>query len=67
MINGRTDQWWQNIIGEDFPDWCWKKNYRTSKECFDELADELCPFLAPNLDSPNRRALSTEKRLTIIL
>lgn len=39
VINGRTDQWWQNIIGEDFPDWCWKKNYRMSKECFDELAD----------------------------
>ena len=21
VINGRTDQWWQNMIGEDVPDW----------------------------------------------
>ena len=25
VINGRTDQWWQNMIGEDVPDWCWRK------------------------------------------
>ena len=34
VINGRTDQWWQNMIGEDVPDWCWRKNFRMSKECF---------------------------------
>ena len=34
VINGRTDQWWQNMIGEDVPDWCWRKNSRMSKECF---------------------------------
>ena len=34
VINGRTDQWWQNMIGEDVPDWCWKKIFRMSKECF---------------------------------
>ena len=67
VINGRTDQWWQNMIGEDVPDWCWKKNFRMSKECFLELANELRPFLAPNPDSPNRRALSKEKRLAITL
>ena len=26
VINGCTDHWWQNMIGEDVPDWCWKKN-----------------------------------------
>ena len=67
VINRLTDQWWQNVIGEDVPDWCWRKNFRMSKECFLELADELRPFLAPNADSPNRRALSTEKRLAITL
>ena len=67
VINGRTDQWWQNMIGEDVPDWCWKKNFRMSKECFRELSDKLCPFLAPNPDFPNRRALSTEKHLAITL
>ena len=34
VINGRTDQWWQNMIGEDVPDWCWRKTFRMSKECF---------------------------------
>ena len=67
VLNGRTDQQWQNMIGEDVPHWCWKKNFHTSKECFRELADRLHPFLAPNPDSPNRRALSTEKHLAITL
>ena len=30
VINGRTDQWWQNMIGEDVPEWCWRKNFRMS-------------------------------------
>ena len=37
IINGRTDQWWQNMIGEDVPDCCWRKNFRMSKECFSFL------------------------------
>ena len=43
-----------------------EKKIRMSKDCFLELANELCPFLAPNSDYPNRRALSTEKRLAIV-
>ena len=35
--------------------WCWKINFRMSKECFRELADELHFFLALNADSPNPR------------
>ena len=38
-----------------------------SKDCFYGLADELRPCLAPHPDSPNRRALSTERRLAITL
>ena len=41
VINGRTDQWWENMIGADVPDWCWRKNFRMSKDCFYELTDEL--------------------------
>jgi len=41
VINGRMDQWWQNMIGEDVPDWCWKKTFRMSKECFTEIATEI--------------------------
>ena len=29
VINGRTDQWWQNMIG-NVPYWCWRKNFRMS-------------------------------------
>lgn len=65
--NGRTDQWWQNMIGEDVTERCWRKNFRMSKECFYELADELRPFIAPHPNSPNYRALSTEKRLAVTL
>ena len=66
VINGCTDQWWQNMI-EDVPLWCCKKNFCLSTECFCEAADKLRLFLAPNPDSPNGRALSTEKQLAISL
>jgi hypothetical protein len=32
VINGRTDQWWKNLIGANVPDSCWKKNLRMSKK-----------------------------------
>ena len=67
VIIGRIDQWWQNMIGADVPEWCWKRHFRMSKECFYELADELRSYSAPHPDSPNRRALSIEKRLAITL
>ena len=25
-----ADQWWQTMIEEDVPDWCWRKNFRMS-------------------------------------
>ena len=48
VINGRTDQWWQNLIGANVPQICWKKNLRMSRVCFYQLAEELRPFIAPN-------------------
>ena len=50
VVNGRIDQWWRNMIGEDVPDWCWKKNFRMSKECFYELVDELRRTQTPLID-----------------
>ena len=41
VANGRTDQWWNNMLGDDIPDQCWKKNFRMTKEAFLKLADEI--------------------------
>lgn len=50
------------------PEWCWKKKIsRVQGVFFYELADELRPYLAPHPASPNRGALSMEKRLEITL
>ena len=54
-VNGRTDQWWRNIIGGNVPDSFWKKNFRMSKDSFHELAAELVPYIAAKPASPNYR------------
>ena len=63
VVNGRTDQWWRNMIGGNLPGNFWKKNFRMSKDLFHELAAELVPYIAPNPSSPNYRLLDTEKSL----
>ena len=40
---GRTDRWWQNLLGEDVPESGWKKNFRMTRHSFFSLADELRP------------------------
>ena len=67
VVNGRTEQWWKNLIGADVPDSCWKKNLRMFKENFYQLADELRPFIAPKPGSPNYRYLTTEKKIALTL
>ena len=63
VVKGRTDQWWQNMIGGNLPDSFWKKNFRMSKDLFHELAAELVPYIAPIPSTPNYRLLDTEKSL----
>ena len=67
VVNGRTEQWWKNLIGTDVPDSCWKKNLRIFKESFYQLANELRPFIAPKPGSPNYRYLTTEKKIALTL
>ena len=67
MVNGRTDQWWQNMLGADVPDSSWKKNFRMGRQAFLNLAAELEPFIAPKTNTPNHRFLSTEKKLAVTL
>ena len=67
VANGRTDQWWQNMLGADVPEYCWKKNFRMSRISFMALADELRPAIGPRNGCPNYQALTTEKKLAITL
>ena len=67
VANGRTEEWWSKMMGEDIPNSCWKKNFRMSKECFLELADNLRTTISPKGNSPNYRFLSTEKKLAVTL
>ena len=52
VVNGRTDQWWQIMIGGNLQGSFWKKNFRMSKDLFHELSAELIPYIAPNPSSP---------------
>ena len=67
VVKGRTEEWWLNMLGEDVPEFCWRKNFRLSRQSFFALADELRPFIAPKNGSPNYRFLTTEKKLAITL
>jgi hypothetical protein len=67
VANGRTDQWWNNMLGDDISDQCWKKNFRMTKEAFLKLADEIRDLVSPSTNTPNYRFLTTEKKLAITL
>ena len=49
------------------PQETWKKNFRMSKEAFTELTELLHQSIAPNLNDPNKRAISAEKKLAVTL
>lgn len=65
--NGRTESWWAKLLSNEMPLDTWKKNFRMSREEFKKLADELRPFISPDLSSPNYMALSAEKKLAMTL
>ena len=67
MANGRTDQWWTNLLHENVPPGTWKKNLRMSKECFYNLVAQLDPVIGPKPNSPNYRFLTTDKKLAVTL
>ena len=67
VANGRTDQWWTNLLHENVPPGTWKKNLRMSKECFYNLVAQLDPVIGPKPNSPNYRFLTTDKKLAVTL
>ena len=65
--DGRTDQWWQNMFSGVSPEEDWKKNFRMTRLEFKELCEQLGPHIFPDPKSPNRRALSVEKKVALTL
>ena len=45
----------------------WKKNFRFSRAEFDEICNELRPYISPNILSPNHRALPVENKAAAVL
>ena len=41
VANGRTDKWWENMIGQSVPNHIWMKNIRMSREAFLSPALEI--------------------------
>ena len=54
---GRTDLWWEYFISGVKPKEFWKKNFRLEEASFFDLVSHLRPYISPNPNSPNRRAL----------
>ena len=66
--NYRTDKWWVDIMLALAPvDDLWKNNFRLSRVEFDEICNELRPYISPNILSPNHRALPVEKTVAVVL
>ena len=66
-VKGRTDKWWDNMISGRLPEDNWKKTFRMSREKFEQLVNELNPWIAPDPRSPNHRAISSMKKVGITL
>ena len=50
---GRTDKWWENMLMGILPEDDWKENFRMSRETFQDLIQELSPWISPKPDSFN--------------
>ncbi len=64
---GRTDQWWKNVLSGKLSDEEWQRNFRLSRTEFFELEKEIRRYISPDSSSPNYRAISAKKKLAITL
>ena len=58
---GRTDQWWDNLLSGELPNEEWHSNFRLPKDAFFKLEEELRPHISPDPASPNYRAVTAKK------
>ena len=59
--------WWQNLVSGITPNEFWKKNFRLDKDSFYEILRVIGPHISPDLRTPNRRALTANKKLGVAL
>ena len=45
----------------------WKKNFRLEEDSFFDLVSHLRPYISPNPNSPNRRAVCADKKIAVTL
>ena len=64
---GRTDQWWKNLLSGKLSDEEWQRNFRLSRTEFFKLEKEIRRYISPDSSSPNYRAISAKKKLAITL
>lgn len=64
---GRTEKWWINLWQGQLMEEEWVNNLRMTRQVFMRLAEELRLYISPNPRSPNRSALSVEKKLALTL
>ena len=64
---GRTDDWWVKLLSGKLNQDCWKKNFRMHKDAFMNLVTELEPYIAPHPETPNYRAVDSQKKVAITL
>ena len=57
----------KHAYGGILPEEKWKKIFRMSKETFQDLVQELSPWISPKPDSPNYRAILANKKVAITL
>ena len=66
--NCSTDKWWVDMMLAVAPvEDLRKKNFRLSRAEFDEICNELRPYISPNILSQNHRALAIEKKFATLL
>ena len=65
--DGRTDLWWKYFVSGVTPKEFWKKNFRLEEASFFDLASHLRPYISPNPNLPNRRAICANKKVAITL
>eukprot|EP00117_Sycon_ciliatum_P030278 scpid36435/ scgid23911/ len=64
---GRSDDFWKNVSSGKLSAGEWKKNFRMDEQSFNELVQELEPYISPLSASPNYRKLSADVKLAITL
>ena len=65
-VRGRTGRWWDNMVSGVLPEDNWKKNFRMSRELFDQLVNALNPWIRPILIPPTIELFLPIRKLVLL-